>query len=73
MLVALAIAIPLVGIGLQISAWPEVATPTALAVLLAGLSLFWWLRQDYWEYAHWFLMFLLFVAALLYNITMAAW
>jgi preprotein translocase subunit SecY len=64
-LVALAVAIPLIGIALRLSVWPDVVIPTALIVFLAGLGFFWRLRRDYHEYAHWFLLTVIVVYALL--------
>ncbi len=64
-LVALAVAIPLIGIALQLSVWPDVVIPAALIVFLAGVGFFWWLRRDYHEYAHWFLVTVIVVYALL--------
>ncbi len=64
-LVALAVAIPLIGIALQLSVWPDVVIPAALIAFLAGVGFFWWLRRDYHEYAHWFLVTVIVVYALL--------
>lgn len=65
-LVGSAIIISLVGIGFRLSVWPDVATPTALALLLVGTSIFAWLRRSYREYAYWFLMTVLWLVALGY-------
>jgi hypothetical protein len=65
-LVVLAVAIPVIGIALRLSIWLDVAATTALIVFLAGLGFFWRLRRDYHEYAHWFLLTLLLIGALLY-------
>lgn len=63
-LVGVAIIIPLVGVGLRLSVWPDVATLTALALVLVGLGLFGWLCQSYREYAYWFLMIVLWLVTL---------
>jgi hypothetical protein len=70
-LVVLAVAIPVIGIALRLSIWLDVAATTALIVFLAGLGFFWRLRRDYYEYAHWFLLTLLLIGALLYMLTSA--
>jgi hypothetical protein len=70
-LVVLAVAISVIGIALRLSIWLDVAATTALIVFLAGLGFFWRLRRDYHEYAHWFLLTLLLIGALLYMLTSA--
>jgi preprotein translocase subunit SecY len=70
-LVVLAVAISVIGIALRLSIWLDVAATTALIVFLAGLGFFWRLRRDYYEYAHWFLLTLLLIGALLYMLTSA--
>jgi hypothetical protein len=65
-LVVLAVAIPVIGIALRLSIWPDVVTTTALIVFLVGLGFFWRLRRDYHEYAHWLLLTILLIGALLY-------
>ncbi|MCS6903369.1 MAG: DUF2007 domain-containing protein [Candidatus Bipolaricaulota bacterium] len=65
-LVGVALVVLLIRIGFQISVWPDVATPTALALVLVGVGLFGWLCQSYREYAYWFLMIVLWLVALAY-------
>lgn len=67
-LVIVALVLPLILIGLQVSVWPDVATPTALALVLVSLGFFWWLRPGYREYAYWFLMLALLLIATAYMI-----
>jgi hypothetical protein len=67
-LVIVALAFSLILIGLQVSAWPDVAMPTALALVLVGAGFFAWLRRSYREYAYWFLMLVLLLIATAYMI-----
>ncbi len=64
-LATLAVLLPAVLIWSQLSAWP--LTPTTLAVVLAGIGAFWWLRTEYRQYAYWFLIVILLLASGLYS------
>lgn len=71
-LVGAALVVFLLGIWLRLGAWPYVAMPTVLALVLVGAGFFGWLSQSYREYAYWFLMIVLWLVVVVMALSWVA-